>query len=95
MRCFQVCPVKYPTVTAPMPQACLPENVTALSADGQIQANNDLSLNFGSTATGGSILNTGSITSGGTLRVNSGTLGRMPLKDRLRGQGRARLVVGT
>ncbi|WP_322880961.1 DUF637 domain-containing protein [Pandoraea sputorum] len=57
-----------------MPQVYLPENFTALSAGGQILASNDLSLNFGSTATGGSILNTGSITSGGTLTVNTGTL---------------------
>ncbi|VVE40534.1 two-partner secretion domain-containing protein [Pandoraea fibrosis] len=65
---------KCPTVTALMPQVYLPENFTALSAGGQILASNDLSLNFGSTATGGSILNTGSITSGGTLTVNTGTL---------------------
>ncbi|ALU64320.1 hypothetical protein [Pandoraea pnomenusa] len=50
---------KCPTVTALMPQVYLPENFTALSAGGQILASNDLSLNFGSTATGGSILNTG------------------------------------
>ncbi|VVD67547.1 tRNA nuclease CdiA-2 [Pandoraea iniqua] len=31
-------------------------------------------MNFGSSATGGSVLNTGSITSGGTLTVNTGTL---------------------
>ncbi|WP_425495029.1 DUF637 domain-containing protein [Pandoraea commovens] len=65
---------KCPTVTALMPQVYLPENFTALSAGGQILASNDLSLNFGSTATGGSILNTGSITSGGTLTVNTGAL---------------------
>ncbi|VVD73760.1 tRNA nuclease CdiA-2 [Pandoraea morbifera] len=65
---------KCPTVTALMPQVYLPENFTALSAGGQILASNDLSLNFGSAATGGSILNTGSITSGGTLTVNTGTL---------------------
>ncbi|MCI3203379.1 MULTISPECIES: filamentous hemagglutinin N-terminal domain-containing protein [Pandoraea] len=65
---------KCPTVTALMPQVYLPENFTALSAGGQILASNDLSLNFGSTATGGSILNTGSITSGGSLTVNTGTL---------------------
>ncbi|APD13329.1 hypothetical protein RO07_12370 [Pandoraea pulmonicola] len=65
---------KCPTVTALMPQVYLPENFTALSAGGQILASNDLSLNFGSTATGGSVLNTGSITSGGTLTVNTGTL---------------------
>ncbi|WP_449412391.1 two-partner secretion domain-containing protein [Pandoraea soli] len=65
---------KCPTVTALMPQVYLPENFSALSAGGQIVASNDLSLNFGSSATGGSILNTGSITSGGTLTVNTGTL---------------------
>ena len=65
---------KCPTVTALMPQVYLAENFTALSAGGQILASNDLSLNFGSSATGGSILNTGSITSGGTLTVNTGTL---------------------
>lgn len=65
---------KCPTVTALMPQVYLPENFSALSAGGQIVASNDLSLNFGSNATGGSVLNTGSITSGGTLTVNTGTL---------------------
>ncbi|MFJ2994832.1 colicin E5-related ribonuclease [Pandoraea sp. NPDC087047] len=65
---------KCPTVMALMPQVYLPENFTALSADGQILASNDLSLNFGGSATGGSVLNTGSITSGGTLTVNTGTL---------------------
>ncbi|VVD71273.1 tRNA nuclease CdiA-2 [Pandoraea iniqua] len=65
---------KCPTVTALMPQVYLPENFSGLSAGGQILASNDLSLNFGSSATGGSVLNTGSITSGGTLTVNTGTL---------------------
>ncbi|AJP58941.2 hypothetical protein UC34_22365 [Pandoraea vervacti] len=58
---------KCPTVTALIPQVYLPENFSALLAGGQILASNDLSLNFGSTATGRSILNTGSIASGGTL----------------------------
>ncbi|MGN6317219.1 DUF637 domain-containing protein [Trinickia sp.] len=63
-----------PTVTALMPQVYLPANTSALSADGNIVASDSLALNFGSKATGGSILNTGTITSGGSLTVNTGTL---------------------
>jgi filamentous hemagglutinin len=63
-----------PTITALMPQVYLPANYSALSAGGNIEASNSLTLNFGSAATGGSITNTGSITSGGTLTVNTGTL---------------------
>ena len=63
-----------PTVTALMPQVYLPANTSALSADGNIVASDSLALNFGSKETGGSILNTGTITSGGSLTVNTGTL---------------------
>jgi filamentous hemagglutinin len=63
-----------PTITALMPQVYLPANYNALSAGGNIEASNSLTLNFGSAATGGSVTNTGSITSGGTLTVNTGTL---------------------
>ena len=63
-----------PTVTALMPQVYLPANTSALSADGNIVASDSLKLNFGSAATGGSILNTGTISSSGSLTVNTGTL---------------------
>ncbi len=63
-----------PTVTALMPQVYLPANTSALSADGNIVASDSLALNFGSAATGGSILNTGTIASSGSLTVNTGTL---------------------
>ncbi|MFP4899385.1 beta strand repeat-containing protein [Paraburkholderia sp. BR14261] len=63
-----------PTITALMPQVYLPENWNALSAGGNIEASQSLSLDFGSAATGGSITNTGTITSSGTLTVNTGTL---------------------
>ncbi|MCP3728377.1 filamentous hemagglutinin N-terminal domain-containing protein [Paraburkholderia sp. CNPSo 3272] len=63
-----------PTITALMPQVYLPENQSALSAGGNIEASKNLTLDFGSAATGGSITNTGSITSGGTLTVSTGTL---------------------
>lgn len=63
-----------PTITALMPQVYLPANYSALSAGGNIEASNDLTLDFGSAATGGSVTNTGTITSGGTLTVDTGTL---------------------
>lgn len=63
-----------PTITALMPQVYLPQNTSALSAGGNIEASNSLTLNFGNAASGGSITNTGTITSGGTLTVNTGTL---------------------
>ncbi len=63
-----------PTVTALMPQVYLPANTSALSADGNIVASDSLKLNFGSKESGGSVLNTGAITSGGSLTVNTGTL---------------------
>ena len=63
-----------PTITALMPQVYLPQNSSALSAGGNIEAENSLTLNFGNAASGGSITNTGTITSGGTLTVNTGTL---------------------
>ena len=63
-----------PTVTALMPQVYLPANTSALSADGNIVASDSIKLNFGSKDTGGSVLNTGSITSDGSLTVNTGTL---------------------
>ena len=62
------------TITALMPQVYLPQNTAALSAGGNIEASNSLTLNFGDAASGGSITNTGTITSGGTLTVNTGTL---------------------
>ncbi|PLZ00439.1 adhesin [Burkholderia sp. WAC0059] len=63
-----------PTITALMPQVYLPQNWNALSAGGNIEASQNLTLNFGSASTGGSITNTGTISSGGTLTVNTGTL---------------------
>ena len=63
-----------PTITALMPQVYLPQNASALSAGGNIEASNSLTLNFGNAANGGSVTNTGTITSGGTLTVNTGTL---------------------
>lgn len=63
-----------PMITALMPQVYLPQNSSALSAGGNIEASNNLTLNFGNAASGGSITNTGTITSGGTLTVNTGTL---------------------
>jgi filamentous hemagglutinin len=63
-----------PTITALMPQVYLPQNTAALSAGGNIDASNSLTLNFGNAASGGSITNTGNIASGGTLTVNTGTL---------------------
>jgi filamentous hemagglutinin len=63
-----------PTITALMPQVYLPQNASALSAGGNIEASSSLTLNFGNAANGGSITNTGAITSGGTLTVNTGTL---------------------
>ena len=59
-----------PTVTALMPQVYLPANYAVVQHDGTITGQ-DVSL----TATsGGSILNTGSITATDTLTVNGGTL---------------------
>lgn len=63
-----------PTVTALMPQVYLPADSSALSADGNIVASDSLKLNFGSKDTGGSILNTGMISSSGSLTVDTGTL---------------------
>jgi filamentous hemagglutinin len=63
-----------PTVTALMPQVYLPANTSSLSADGNIVASDSLQLNFGDKQTGGSILNTGTIASGGSLTVTTGTL---------------------
>jgi hypothetical protein len=63
-----------PTVTALMPQVYLPANTSALSADGNIVASDSIKLNFGNKDNGGSILNTGTIASGGSLTVNTGTL---------------------
>ncbi|MFP3187189.1 MAG: adhesin, partial [Paraburkholderia sp.] len=63
-----------PTITALMPQIYLPQNSSALSAGGNIEVGNSLTLNFGNAASGGSVTNTGTITSGGTLTVNTGTL---------------------
>jgi filamentous hemagglutinin len=63
-----------PTVTALMPQVYLPANTSSLSADGNIVASDSLQLNFGNKQTGGSILNTGTIASGGSLTVTTGTL---------------------
>ncbi|TCK95588.1 filamentous hemagglutinin N-terminal domain-containing protein [Paraburkholderia sp. BL9I2N2] len=61
-----------PTITALMPQVYLPQNTGAMSAGGNITGA-DVTLNFGKDS-GGSILNTGSITASGTLTVNTGTL---------------------
>jgi filamentous hemagglutinin len=61
-------------VTALMPQVYLPANTSSLSADGNIVASDSLQLNFGDKQTGGSILNTGTIASGGSLTVTTGTL---------------------
>ncbi|CAB3680276.1 hypothetical protein LMG24076_02391 [Trinickia soli] len=63
-----------PTITALMPQVYLPANTSSLSADGNIVASDSIKLNFGDKASGGSILNTGTIASGGSLTVNTGTL---------------------
>ncbi len=63
-----------PTVTALMPQVYLPANTSALSADGNIVASDSIKLNFGDKDNGGSVLNTGTIASGGSLTVNTGTL---------------------
>nr|WP_244221164.1 DUF637 domain-containing protein [Paraburkholderia aromaticivorans] len=61
-----------PTITALMPQVYLPQNTGAMSAGGNITGA-DVTLNFGKDS-GGSVLNTGSITASGTLTVNTGTL---------------------
>ncbi|WP_322053235.1 two-partner secretion domain-containing protein [Paraburkholderia bannensis] len=63
-----------PTITALMPQVYLPAGYSALSAGGNIEADENLALNFGDQSTGGSILNTGTIASGGALDVSTGTL---------------------
>lgn len=64
--------VSCPTITALMPQIYLPGNTSAMSAGGNISGQ-DVTLNFGQDS-GGSVLNTGSITASGTLTVNTDTL---------------------
>jgi filamentous hemagglutinin len=61
-----------PTITALMPQVYLPSDTSAMSAGGNITGT-DVTLNFGKDS-GGSVLNTGSITASDTLTVNTGTL---------------------
>lgn len=61
-----------PTITALMPQVYLPANTSAMSAGGNISGQN-VTLNFDQDGNG-SILNTGSITAGGTLTVNTNSL---------------------
>ena len=61
-----------PTITALMPQVYLPSDTSAMSAGGNISGR-DVTLNFGK-GSGGSILNTGSITASDTLTVNTDTL---------------------
>jgi hypothetical protein len=55
-----------------MPQVYLPQNWSAMSADGTITGK-DVTLNFNQDGNG-SILNTGDITASNTLTVNTGTL---------------------
>ncbi|MBW0451058.1 filamentous hemagglutinin N-terminal domain-containing protein [Paraburkholderia phenoliruptrix] len=61
-----------PTITALMPQVYLPSDTSAMSAGGNISGQ-DVTLNFGK-GSGGSILNTGSITASDTLTVNTDSL---------------------
>ncbi|MDR6413177.1 filamentous hemagglutinin, partial [Paraburkholderia terricola] len=61
-----------PAITALMPQVYLPSDTSAMSAGGNITGT-DVTLNFNKDS-GGSILNTGSITASNTLTVNTGTL---------------------
>ncbi|WER45125.1 filamentous hemagglutinin N-terminal domain-containing protein [Cupriavidus sp. WKF15] len=61
-----------PTLTALMPQVYLPVNTSAMSAGGNISGT-DITLDFGK-GSGGSIVNTGSITAGGTLTVHTDSL---------------------
>ncbi|WP_459252343.1 DUF637 domain-containing protein [Paraburkholderia xenovorans] len=61
-----------PTITALMPQVYLPSDTSAMSAGGNISGT-DVTLNFGK-GSGGSILNTGSITASDTLTVNTDSL---------------------
>ncbi|WDD94484.1 polymorphic toxin type 24 domain-containing protein [Burkholderia sp. FERM BP-3421] len=61
-----------PTITALMPQVYLPKDITAMSAGGNISGH-DVTLKFNQDGQG-SILNTGSITAGGTLSVDTRTL---------------------
>ncbi len=61
-----------PTITALMPQVYLPKDITAMSAGGNISGH-DVTLKFNQDGQG-SILNTGSITAGGTLSVDTKTL---------------------
>ncbi|MEM5344266.1 filamentous hemagglutinin N-terminal domain-containing protein [Paraburkholderia azotifigens] len=70
--CVSTGPVTCPTVTALMPQVYLPQNWSAMSADGTITGK-DVTLNFNKDGNG-SILNTGDITASNTLTVNTGTL---------------------
>jgi len=60
-----------PTVTALMPQVYLPPGYNAETAEGNISGSN-VTLNFN--GSGGSILNTGSISASNTLTVNTPTL---------------------
>ncbi|MFM0178996.1 filamentous hemagglutinin N-terminal domain-containing protein [Paraburkholderia aspalathi] len=61
-----------PTITALMPQVYLPNDTNAMSAGGNISGQN-VTLNFDK-GSGGSILNTGSITASDTLTVNTDSL---------------------
>lgn len=70
--CSAVGAATCPTITALMPQVYLPSNTSAMSAGGSITGT-DVTLNFDK-GSGGSILNTGSITASNTLTVNTDTL---------------------
>lgn len=70
--CTAVGHVTCPTITALMPQVYLPASTSAMSAGGNISGQ-DVTLNFGK-GSGGSILNTGSITASNTLTVNTDAL---------------------
>ena len=61
-----------PTITALMPQVYLPSTTTALSAGGNI-IGQDVTLNFEGKGQG-SVLNTGTISASGTLKVDTPTL---------------------
>ena len=63
---------KCPTITALMPQVYLPSSTTALSAGGNI-IGHDVTLNFEGNGQG-SVLNTGTISASGTLKVDTPTL---------------------
>jgi filamentous hemagglutinin len=70
--CVSTGPIACPTVTALMPQVYLPQNWSAMSADGTIAGQN-VTLNFNQDGNG-SVLNTGDIAASNTLTVNTGTL---------------------